>query len=159
MINRETEKNFIQTLSSWTKMAALQLGIFLIPEFGNSGMNECPLSTQLSGSRNPLVLRPTLESASYCSSQSPSAQWPSWADTTITSRRTPLGFTIVTLLGVLGVRWAPVMGFIPSAGSAVSAVSVSPNNAIRASTAAQVLLQLVAHIWISASIIYLCWIL
>ena len=74
MINRETEKNFIQTLSSWTKMAALQLGMFLIPVFGNSGVNECLPSTQLSGSQNPLVLKPTLESASYCSSQSPSAQ-------------------------------------------------------------------------------------
>ena len=54
--------------------------------------------------------------------------------------------TVVTL-EVLVVRRAPVMGVIPSAGSAVWAVSesVSPNNAIRASTAAQVL-QLVAHI-------------
>ena len=50
-----------------------------------------------------------------------------------------------TSRGSIGVRWAPVMGVIPSAGSAVSAVSVSPNNAIRASTAALVL-QLVAHI-------------
>ena len=42
-------------------------------------------------------------------------------------------------LEVLVVRRAPVMGVIPSAGSAVSAVPVSPNNAIRASTAALVL--------------------
>ena len=40
------------------------------------------------------------------------------------------------------------MGVIPSAGSAVSAVSVSPNNAIRASTAALVL-QLVAHFFVA----------
>ena len=52
--------------------------------------------------------------------------------------------TVVTL-EVLVVRRAPVMGVIPSAGSAVSTVPVSPNNAIRASTAALVL-QLVAHI-------------
>jgi hypothetical protein len=38
MINRETEKNFIQTLSSWTKMAAPQLGMFLIPEFRKFGI-------------------------------------------------------------------------------------------------------------------------
>ena len=57
----------------------------------------------------------------------------------------PAGPDLVSTTVTLGLRRSPVIGVIPSAGSAVSAVSVSPNNAIRASTAALVL-QLVAHI-------------